>query len=231
MTEPESFHTRQNEGQRKPGDASVKVAWIGAAGVVAAAAVTAIAGVVAGLIHLGPDKDVPEGARAGSGNATALDRPSPSAPDGASPSSPAGQVAGATSLLDVALVGPEYQRGFSPGTRKVNAVEYEDVYAADLVCYVVGTAAGDEFQLDRKYRRLVTKVGLGDAGTASGIRVKFTVAVDGAAARSVTVTLGQVKTLEVDVSGALRMSLTAEILNAADCEGHAAAAWITPMLT
>lgn len=205
-------------------------ALIGVAGLVIAIITVLAQGGDDGQRHTGgpgsPGTPTVAGTSAVGGNGTSEAAPTPSAAEPTDQRSPID-----VPLIDIPLVDDEFERSFGPGPLKVNADDYPDVYSAGLLCYPVGSAAVDEFQLDRKYGRLVTRVGLGDVGTDSGIRVKFTVFVDGTPARSTTVTVGEVKTIDVPVTGALRMSLEAEILDASTCYGRAVAAWVQPSFT
>ncbi|MFC7549973.1 NPCBM/NEW2 domain-containing protein [Plantactinospora sp. GCM10030261] len=171
---------------------------------------------------------------AAAGHATRSPTPPAVVPSGspsAGPPQSSPSAADRPSFVDLQLAGPDDERSFEAGSRKVNAETYEDAYAAKLLCYVVGSAAQDEYQVDRQYQRFTAKVGLADAGSASGIQVRFSVSVDGKVVRSVVATVGEIKTIDVPVTGALRMSLRAEIPDVSECGGEALATWVEPRLT
>jgi NPCBM/NEW2 domain len=148
---------------------------------------------------------------------------------GPSSSGPAQQAGGAKSLLELNPV--EAQGAIQTGPRRVDTKDYQRTITA-----VLGTCLTDSasrtYHLDRKYRRLQTKIGLDD-GSKSSRWVEFRVFVDEEKIDSATtkVTVGQVRTLDIDVANALRVRLETDFLGDCYNEQQVSAVWIEPSLT
>jgi hypothetical protein len=153
-------------------------------------------------------------------NAEASDSPSPRA------SKP-----GATSLLEMSHL--EAVGEITVGDQDVNAKTYEQVITAALNdCEYREQFASRTYQLDRKYDQFDVVVGLTDQSN-SGSVVEFRVLVDGTRVESATTRLGvgAVKELKVDMPGAFRLSLEAEIVSHPCDRRSAGAVWIEPTLS
>lgn len=119
--------------------------------------------------------------------------------------------------------------GFIAGPLKVNGTSYEHVKSYELFCLMRGVMS-DTYQMDRKYRVLRTQVGLGDESVSNPV-VEFSVIVDGVTKSVESIRIGQIKPIDVDISGAFRVELRAEVKNPPTCSSPAFAAWIEPVVT
>lgn len=117
--------------------------------------------------------------------------------------------------------------------QRVDTKDYQRAITAWLgTCGGRGESAWRTYHLDRRYQRLRTKIGLSDT-SKSGWRVEFRVFVDDRQIDSATaqIGLGQVRTLDVDVTNALRIRLeTVSLAAVCDSEHQAGAVWIEPAL-
>ncbi|CAL9461788.1 hypothetical protein SUDANB95_02637 [Actinosynnema sp. ALI-1.44] len=113
----------------------------------------------------------------------------------------------------------------------VNTKSYDRVMTAALRECDHPSASSRTYQLDRKYRRFTTMVGLTDQ-SSSGIVVEFRVLKDNARVDTATtrVTVGEVKELTVDLTGAFRFTIEMEVIPTRCANWVAGATWIDPTL-
>jgi NPCBM/NEW2 domain len=110
------------------------------------------------------------------------------------------------------------------GRRAVSGSSYEHSVALGNFC--IGAVRQAGFNLDRRYRRFQAVMGLSDE-TPSAFELKFRVLLDDKPLASSTLKVGQVERLDLDVSGGLRLLLSAEAstLPGCDREVKAEAVW------
>lgn len=138
---------------------------------------------------------------------------------------------GSTSLLELSPV--EAFGTILTDPQKVDTKNYQRVFTAWLgTCGSKGGSASRTYHLDRRYARLQTRIGLSD-GSKSGKTVEFRVFVDDRQIDSATarIGLGEVRSLDVDVTNALRVRLETHFLGG-ECfnEYQAGAVWIEPTI-
>ncbi|MFI9848664.1 NPCBM/NEW2 domain-containing protein [Nonomuraea sp. NPDC051941] len=134
---------------------------------------------------------------------------------------------GATSLFDLAPL--RDQTDYETTEAKVNTRQYDRVLLGGVHCQGQSVT----YQLDRKFKKFTATVGLTDDSLR--IPVRFDVYVDGKrAGAGTTVNVGQIKPVEIAVSGAFRMQLWVEDAKDEYCpafeESQLWAAWIKPTL-
>ncbi|WP_143532079.1 hypothetical protein [Saccharothrix sp. ALI-22-I] len=120
-------------------------------------------------------------------------------------SSPTGPVEGVP--LSSIPIAPNSQRNFEGGSLRVGAVDHDNVL-------LMGKSTSCVFgpvilQADRRYASLKMSVGVSDDYDPA-IATEFQVKADGVVKGGVTVRVGKVEPVEVDVSGALRIELEAD---------------------
>jgi hypothetical protein len=118
--------------------------------------------------------------------------------------------------------------GLEPVTINANAFTHPTSFGA---CeYSFDTESNRDsagYDLGRKYTRFTAKVGIPDS-SASGIVVKFEVVGDGNKLAEATTTLGELKDIDVDVTGVLRLSL---YTTGVTCTGETPGVFADPQLT
>ncbi|WP_436497363.1 NPCBM/NEW2 domain-containing protein [Actinokineospora sp. HUAS TT18] len=145
---------------------------------------------------------------------------------------------GETSVLDLEPIETGGVQAIE--SQKINTEQHDRVIAHRLgdckVYPLTENSAFRTYQVDRRFTRLQARVGLGDT-SASGAVAEFWVSVDGRRVGSSTVHVGvgEVKSIDVDVSGAFRVAISVVRTipaGVSSCLGapFVTAAWIEPVL-
>lgn len=216
----------------RPGFRELGPAWISAIAALIAA-VSGIGGFAAGRSTTSGDNLEPSQQQAPANPATGQKSASTNARTKASTSA---KPPPPLSLVDMSPVG-DTENAPSNSSVNVNAKHYAESLnfaTQEPFCGLSFSDADATYQLDRKYRTLSMQVGLSDA-SPSGDTATFTFIVDGQQeGPAPTVGVGAPQSVDLNVSGALRVTLkeTCSAPNAtSDSQANVTAVWLNPTLS
>jgi NPCBM/NEW2 domain-containing protein len=142
-----------------------------------------------------------------------------------------GPPAGTTLLTKRDMV--EDGAAYRAGAYKIDGTLYPDSYSYLLEpCSTAGDQGFTGWDLGGEFGSLHTVVGLRNDSNPD-TEAKFTFIGDGRELRSVNVTWRQHETLDIDVTGVLRLQVKVAVVaeSAGDCRGYAYPSWGQPYLT
>ncbi len=97
-------------------------------------------------------------------------------------------------------------------------------------CDLGPTSQRFDYNLGRHYRQFVTTVGVDNQAPDAGSKIQFEVFVDGVRRSSVVKGMGNATRVQLEVTGALRITIAATLVRQVQTDCNALADWGDPQL-
>lgn len=117
------------------------------------------------------------------------------------------------------------------GSRDIGGATYPHALSTNVDgCNGGSNSARFDYDLGRHYRKFVTAIGVDDKVPDGSARMQFEVFVDGVRRSSMVKGIGNATRVQLDVTGALRLTIAATLVHPirSDCDGYAD--WGDPQL-
>jgi hypothetical protein len=117
------------------------------------------------------------------------------------------------------------------GSREVGGANYPHALSVDVAaCNGGPTSHRFDYDLGRHYRQFVTTVGVDNKVPDASAQMQFEVFVDGVRRSTVVKGIGNATRVQLDVTGALRLTIAATLVHPIDASCNGLADWGDPQL-